>query len=161
MALIFIFFYFSVVLVADKGKSPQLRGVSRQPARQRECNRVGNRLHFSEGKRHLFRDFLKSFRDFFSSVADVRCFRFTLPALLPAVFREHTGVGKVIPARHAMVHDVVDFPDFPLLRLVKGVVQGFLEKLLKSVDQLGWVRKMNSIRSRAEEVVLHDLIYMD
>ena len=29
------------------------------------------------------------------------------------------------------------------------------------VDQLGWVRKMNSIRSRAEEVVLHDLIYMD
>ena len=32
---------------------------------------------------------------------------------------------------------------------------------LKSVDQLGWVRKMNNIRSRAEEVVLHDLIYMD
>ena len=26
-----------------------------------------------------------------------------------------------------MVHDVFDFPDFPLLRLVKGVVQGFLE----------------------------------
>ena len=32
---------------------------------------------------------------------------------------------------------------------------------LKSVDQLGWVRKMNNIRSRAEEVVLHDLIYTD
>ena len=32
---------------------------------------------------------------------------------------------------------------------------------LKSVDQFGWVRKMNNIRSRAEEVVLHDLIYMD
>ena len=32
---------------------------------------------------------------------------------------------------------------------------------LKSVDQLGWVRKMNNIRSIAEEVVLHDLIYMD
>ena len=32
---------------------------------------------------------------------------------------------------------------------------------LKSVDQLGWVRKMNSIRSRTEEVVLHDLICMD
>ena len=31
----------------------------------------------------------------------------------------------------------------------------------KRQDQLGWVRKMNSIRSRAEEVVLHDLIYMD
>ena len=66
----------------------------------------------------------------FPTIADVRCFRFTLPALLPAVFREHTGVGQVIQARHAMVHDVVDFPAFPLLRLVKGVVQGFLEKLL-------------------------------
>ena len=32
---------------------------------------------------------------------------------------------------------------------------------LKSADQLVWVRKMNSIRSRAEEVVLHNLIYTD
>ena len=32
---------------------------------------------------------------------------------------------------------------------------------MKSADQLGWVRRMNSVRSRAEEVVLHDLIYTD
>ena len=30
---------------------------------------------------------------------------------------------------------------------------------LKSDDWLCWLQKMNSIRSRAEEVVLHDLVY--
>lgn len=30
---------------------------------------------------------------------------------------------------------------------------------LKAADQMEWVRRMNSIHSRAEETVLHDLIY--
>ena len=30
---------------------------------------------------------------------------------------------------------------------------------LKRADQLGWVQKMNSIRNRAEEVVLNEIIY--
>ena len=30
---------------------------------------------------------------------------------------------------------------------------------LKATDQMEWVRRMNSIRSRAEEIVLNDLIY--
>ena len=30
---------------------------------------------------------------------------------------------------------------------------------LKASDQLEWIRKMNSIRSRAEEIVLSELIY--
>lgn len=30
---------------------------------------------------------------------------------------------------------------------------------LKAADQLGWVRAMNSIRNRAEEVVLSELVY--
>ena len=29
---------------------------------------------------------------------------------------------------------------------------------LKARDQMAWVRAMNSIKNRAEEVVLHDLI---
>jgi hypothetical protein len=36
--------------------------------------------------------------------------------------------------------------------------EGVTEQL-KSEDWLGWLRKMNSIRNRAEEVVLHDLVY--
>ena len=42
LVTIYIFFYFSVALVADRGKGRQLRGFFRQPARQRECNKVGN-----------------------------------------------------------------------------------------------------------------------
>ena len=34
------------------------------------------------------------------------------------------------PAVNALVHNLVDFPDFPLLRLVKSMVQGFLIELL-------------------------------
>ena len=30
---------------------------------------------------------------------------------------------------------------------------------LKATDQMEWVRRMNSIRNRAEEIVLHELIY--
>ena len=30
---------------------------------------------------------------------------------------------------------------------------------LKAVDQLEWVRRMNNIRNRAEEIVLHELVY--
>ena len=30
---------------------------------------------------------------------------------------------------------------------------------LKRADQLGWVQKMNSIRNRAEEVILNEIIY--
>lgn len=31
---------------------------------------------------------------------------------------------------------------------------------LKAADQMEWVRCMNSIRSRAEEIVLHELVYL-
>ena len=30
---------------------------------------------------------------------------------------------------------------------------------LKATDQMEWVRRMNSIQNRAEEIVLHELIY--
>ena len=30
---------------------------------------------------------------------------------------------------------------------------------LKATDQMEWVRRMNSIQNRAEEIVLHDLVY--
>ena len=32
---------------------------------------------------------------------------------------------------------------------------------LKAADQMEWVRRMNSIRSRAEELVMHDLVYTE
>lgn len=38
--------------------------------------------------------------------------------------------------------------------------EGVTEEL-KAADQLEWVRRMNSIHDRAEECVLHELIYED
>ena len=36
--------------------------------------------------------------------------------------------------------------------------EGVTEKI-KARDQMEWIRRMNGIRNRAEEIVLHDLIY--
>ena len=36
--------------------------------------------------------------------------------------------------------------------------EGVTEKL-KASNQMEWVRRMNSIRNRAEEIVLHELVY--
>ena len=38
------------------------------------------------------------------------------------------------------------------------VAEGVTEEL-KAADQMAWVRAMNSIRNRAEEIVLHEMIY--
>ena len=46
-----------------------------------------------------------------------------------------------------------------LLIAQMAAAEGVTE-LLKARDQMEWVRHMNNIRNRAEEVVLHDLIYV-
>ena len=40
------------------------------------------------------------------------------------------------------------------------VLEGVTEAL-KAGDQMEWVRRMNSIHSRAEEIVLHELVYSE
>ena len=34
-----------------------------------------------------------------------------------------------------------------------------VNELLKATNQMDWVRRMNNIQNRAEEIVLHDLVY--
>ena len=47
-----------------------------------------------------------------------------------------------------------------LFQLVKQMAKDEgVDEALKRRDQLGWVQKMNSIRNRAEEVVLNEIIY--
>ena len=41
-----------------------------------------------------------------------------------------------------------------------GNQEGVTETL-KAADQMEWVRRMNSIQSRAEEIVLHELVYTE
>ena len=38
-------------------------------------------------------------------------------------------------------------------------VQEGVSEELKAADQMEWVRRMNCIRNRAEEIVLHELVY--
>ena len=45
-----------------------------------------------------------------------------------------------------------------LLNIQMAKREGVTEAL-KAADQMAWVGKMNSIRSRAEEIVLHELVY--
>ena len=42
----------------------------------------------------------------------------------------------------------------PTMAKQEGVTEA-----LKAADQMEWVRRMNSIRNRAEEIVLHELVY--
>ena len=44
----------------------------------------------------------------------------------------------------------------PALEKAEGVTEA-----LKASDQMEWVRRTNNIRNRAEETVLHDLVYAE
>ena len=47
-----------------------------------------------------------------------------------------------------------------LARIIPAMAkQENVTEALKAVDQMEWVRRMNSIRNRAEEIVLTELVY--
>ena len=80
----------------------------------------------------------------------------SFPAPLSAVLGKDAGIGKRCPALDAVVHDFIDFPDFPLLRLVKGMVQGFLVELLDSeikVWNIGML--MSGMKSSRSSCLFH------
>ena len=55
--------------------------------------------------------------------------------------------------------DVNEQAEEMLFQLVKQMVKDEgVDEVLKRRDQLGWVQRMNSIRHRAEEIVLNNLI---
>ena len=56
--------------------------------------------------------------------------------------------------------DVNEQAEEMLFQLVKQMAKDEgVDEAFKRRDQLGWVQKMNSIRNRAEEVVLNEIIY--
>ncbi len=44
--------------------------------------------------------------------------------------------------------------------LLSGELDGYLAEALKAANQLDWVRRMNSIRNRAEEIIKTELIFV-
>ena len=64
--------------------------------------------------------------------------------------------GKLYP--HLLEIDEACEARMELLVLQMAKLEGVTEAL-KAADQMEWVRRMNSIRNRAEEIVLSELVY--
>ena len=76
----------------------------------------------------------------------------------PLIFSELLLSGKLYP--HLLEIDDACEGRLELLILQMAKNEGVTEAL-KATDQMAWVAHMNSIRSRAEEIVLHELIYTE
>ena len=81
----------------------------------------------------------KYLRDYHRGVFDGMLLKGTLNAHLEEIDRQANEMLERLTAQMAQR---------------KGVTEA-----LKARDQMAWVRAMNNIHNRAEEIVLHDLIY--
>ena len=73
----------------------------------------------------------------------------------PVLYSELLLSGKLYP--HLLEIDEACEARMELFVLQMAKLEGLTEAL-KAADQMEWVRRMNSIRSRAEEIVLNDLV---
>ena len=74
----------------------------------------------------------------------------------PVLYSELLLSGKLYP--HLLEIDESCDGRMELLTCRLAEQEGVTEAL-KAADQMEWVRRMNSIRNRAEEIVLHELVY--
>lgn len=74
----------------------------------------------------------------------------------PVLYSELLLSGKLYP--HLLEIDEACEGRMELLTCQMARQEGVTEAL-KATDQMEWVHRMNSIRNRAEEIVLHDLVY--
>ena len=81
-----------------------------------------------------------------------------LKELHPILYSELLLSGKLYP--HLLEIDEACEERMELLVLQMAKLEGVTEAL-KATDQMEWVAHMNSIRNRAEEIVLHELIYTE
>ena len=74
----------------------------------------------------------------------------------PVLYSKLLLSGKLYP--HLLEIDEACDGRMELLTCRLAEQEGVTEAL-KAADQMEWVRRMNSIRNRAEEIVLHELVY--
>lgn len=74
----------------------------------------------------------------------------------PVLYSELLLSGKLYP--HLLEIDEACEKHIDLITRQMAKQEGVTEAL-KATDQMEWVRHMNSIRSRAEEIVLSELVY--
>ena len=74
----------------------------------------------------------------------------------PVLYSNLLTGGKLY--RHMTEIDQVCEERMDLLTRQMAKQEG-VNEALKAADQMEWVRRMNSIRKRAEEIILHELIF--
>ena len=79
-----------------------------------------------------------------------------LQAHRPILFSELTLSGKLYQHLAETDHACKERLEL-IIRQMKGR-EGVTEAI-KAVDQIEWIRRMNSIQNRAEEIVLNELVY--
>jgi hypothetical protein len=73
--------------------------------------------------------------------------------------KKATYTALLIEGKLPDLADVNEQAEEMLFQLVKQMAKDEgVDEVLKRRDQLGWVQRMNSIRHRAEEIVLNNLI---
>ena len=78
-------------------------------------------------------------RDYHTGVFDGMLFKGTLNQHLEQMDREANEMMELLTTQMAKTEDVTES--------------------LKAMDQMEWVRRMNNIKNRADEIVLNDLVY--
>ena len=76
----------------------------------------------------------------------------------PLVFSELLLTEKLWP--HLVEIDEACYDRLTLIERQMAEREGVTEAL-KAADQMEWARRMESIHSRAEEIVLHELVYAE
>lgn len=74
----------------------------------------------------------------------------------PVVFSELLLSGKLYPHLLEIDEACVGRMELLVLQIAGSEV---VTEALKAANQIEWVARMNSIRNRAEEIVLHELIF--
>ena len=76
----------------------------------------------------------------------------------PALYSSMLLTGRLDPHLAEIDRSCEEQLEFIIQQMTK---QEGVTDVLKAADQMEWVRRMNSIRSRAEELVMHDLVYTE
>ena len=76
----------------------------------------------------------------------------------PAIYSTLLLTEKLFP--HLAEIDAVCKNRLDIIETAMMRQEGVTEAL-KAADQMEWMRRMNSILSRAEEIVLHELVYTE
>ena len=136
----------------------QNKDFSMQPNRQPDGILTDNSPCISKRELHLFGFFLRQFRKAVQRICSgCHDLVVTLPAFLPAISGKMPWICELLPAHNGVIHNIVNFTDFPLLRLIKWMIQGFFIKHL-GADHISIVTIQESLNHTSFRIFRHELL---